>query len=135
MVWLNYSPCFFFSVKNSGINEIEYGKKLSVPLKRLVFPKLHARKIQMPSKISWVPRQRPNCIYFILSCDLVNTISQGIQDMQSKAKKINMNIFKKKQVERWNAHIWFQSLHEVFFQLSTDIFKKLTAAKKREQWL
>lgn len=112
---------------------IIWKKKSTVPLKHLVFSKLHARKIQMPSQIFWVPRQRPNCFYFIFICGLVNTIGSGIKHRQSK--EIKHEYFLKNTSEKMYAHIWFQSLCKVFFQLSTDVFKKLAAASKIKQWL
>lgn len=39
---------------------------LCLPLKCLISPQLHSRKVQMPCKITRVPRQRPNSIFFMI---------------------------------------------------------------------
>ena len=60
--WLLHSNISEYSLKINVMQHLLF----CLPLKCLVSPQLHSGKVQMPCKITRVPRQRPNSIFFML---------------------------------------------------------------------
>lgn len=80
-IW-NQIPSFKYVLSKSTDNNLQsthvytpnytkkkktHHKKCALPLKSLVLPQLHARKIWLPSEILRVPRQWSNCLHFAIS--------------------------------------------------------------------
>jgi len=83
-------------------------QKFHSPLKRLILPKLHSRKIWVPSKIPRVPQQRPNSLSLTPFTNLQETIhNQKINtSIKTRRKKtVWANIPRREENERNHSPI------------------------------